>query len=136
MKHAKGITYFEFLIVVGVLGMLATFAIPAYKNFKMRESYHEVIEAAAPFKAGVSECYQVSHNLAVCDAGTNRVPAAITQPKGKIASITVVDGVITVIPVPYNGFTAKHSYIMTPVIKGKEVTWKASGGAVDDGFAS
>lgn len=138
IKNA-GFTLMELMIVIAIIGILIAIAIPSYKTYTRRAHFTEVVQATAPFKLGVEECYQVTDALEDCQAGTNGVPPAIAsgQGAGMIDSITVSNnGAITIIPQEKYGITAQDTYILTPTISNHILIWQSSGGAVVAGYAS
>ena len=132
----NGFTLLELLIVLAVLGLLAAIAIPAYQNFRQRMYYSKIVEATAPFKKGVTACYETSHSFKECHGGAHHIPANITTVTGPVASITVKEGVITTTPISAQGITMDDIYILTPSIVKDEVTWTTSGSAVKKALAS
>lgn len=132
----QGFTLIELMITIGIVGVLAAVAIPSYSNYTRRSYYSEVVNATTPFKTGVAECFQNLGSLTNCNAGTNRVPNAITSQAGAVASVSVQAGVITVTPVAQNGILATDTYILTPTPQNGVLNWTSSGGGVTNGLAS
>lgn len=134
-RSQKGFTLIELMITIGIVGILAAIALPAYQNYSRRAYFSEVVQAAAPYKIGVTECYQDLGTLTGCNAGSNNIPAAIASATGAVGTAAVADGVITITPVASNGILATDTYVLTPTISNNVVTWASSGGGVTNGYA-
>lgn len=129
----------ELMIVIAIIGILVAIAIPSYRTYTRRAHYTEVVQAAAPYKIGIEECYQISSALKSCLAGQNGVPPAITKGHGAglIQSIEVTDnGQITITPEAKYGIETKDTYILTPDPKQGKLIWTMSGGGVAAGYAN
>ncbi|MEN3029462.1 pilin [Chromobacterium amazonense] len=67
MKHSKqqGFTLIELMIVVAILGILATIAIPAYQDYTKRAHVTEGLQLATSAKSAVTTYYSVNGKHAV-----------------------------------------------------------------------
>ncbi len=95
-KVSKGFTLIELMIVVAIIGILSSTAIPIYNNYTNRVRVVEGINLASAVKLGVSESY-ADDNL----AGITRYAAtlAVEQAAGRIGTNTVSSIVVN----PANG---------------------------------
>ncbi|MFA6408720.1 MAG: prepilin-type N-terminal cleavage/methylation domain-containing protein [Gammaproteobacteria bacterium] len=136
--YTKGFTLLELLIAITIIGILVAVAVPSYQSYTRRAHYTEVVQAAAPYKLGVEECYQMTADLSTCQSGQNGVPidVALGQGAGIIDSITTSSGKITLTPRDKFGIKADDTYILTPTVSTDRLTWASSGGAVSKGYAN
>lgn len=145
-SQQSGFTLLELLMVIAVIGILATIAVPRMQNYSAQARFTEVINAAAPYKLAVERCL-MERAAADCDAGSNGIPAGYTTAQGHVASVGVVDGAITAAGVPAdfpnaatngntktttnndnaNNATTGPTYTLTPTPNANGVTWAVTG---------
>lgn len=137
-NYSPGFTLIELLIAIAIVGVLTAIAIPSYQNYTRRAHYSEIVQAAAPFKLGVTECFQLNNDLKDCQPGKNGVPSNIDAGNG----VGLVDGiivgnnaVITITPRDLYGIKPTDDYVLTPEPKNNQLSWKISGDGVDKGYA-
>lgn len=62
-KQQSGFTLIELMIVVAIVGILASVAIPAYSDYTVRAKVTEAVAAVAPVKASVADFYYANNAL-------------------------------------------------------------------------
>ena len=127
-KKQSGFTLIELMIVIAIIGILASVALPAYSTYTKKAKFSEVVLAASSVKGLVDLCFQTkgAGALTACDsAGELGAVSADVTAGTHVASFTVAaDAVITV-----NGAASVDSatYVLTPTISGGSLTWAATG---------
>ena len=91
----RGFTLIELMIVITILGILATIAIPQYQIYTGRAQLAEAIEIASKLEPAVAEAIQNSIALASINGGATGIPQDILAGAGKYTdSVTVAAGSI------------------------------------------
>ena len=134
-RSCKGFTLIELLITIAIIGIIASIAVPSYMNYTRRAYYSELVRAIGPYKVGIVECVHDKGALTGCNGGSDGIPDNRTTAIGGVASVTVSNGITTVVPVAQHGILSSDTYILTPTLTDGILTWKASGGGVTAGYA-
>lgn len=94
----KGFTLIELMIVIAIVAILATVAVPSYQNYTKKAAVSELLQATAPLRAEVELCIYNTGGTENCSGGKNGIPKDVSDvTKQKyVKSTEVKSGAITV----------------------------------------
>lgn len=130
MHPNKGFSLIELMIVVAIISILATIAIPSYQQYTKRARFAEVVTAANIFKTAVGIAIQQGVTLNDIKDGKHGLPPSPPATKN-LASLTVKKGVITAIA---TDLIDKATYILKPSSDG--TLWAVGGTCLKSGLCN
>ena len=132
MIRNRGFTLIELMIVVAIVGILASLAFPAYKTYTHRARFTEVIQATATYKIALEVAIQggrVTVLLGTND-GSRGIPPGAGANGNWVASVDVIDGVIVAVG---TAEVDNRTYTLTPTVT-QPVLWTAGGSCIAAGY--
>jgi len=110
--NQKGFTLIELMIVIAIIGILASIALPAYQTYMKKAKFSEVVLATSNLKTAVELCYQDQGVLTNCTDKKNGITNVLTGATditngAKVKTVAVLAGKITATAVGTTG-TAKN----------------------------
>lgn len=137
-KKEKGFTLIELMVVIAIIGILASLAIPLYGSYSNKTKFAEVMQATAPLKLAVELCANQTGELKACGNGKNGVPeafSAVDPEKGYTKSVSVADdGTVTAVSQRIKiGDQDAFTYILRPSLQSNgQIVWEESGTCKDE----
>lgn len=97
-NRQTGFTLIELMIVIAIIGILASTAIPYFQDYATRSKVTEAVAYAAAAKAAVSECVLAEGGVANCGSNSDvGLGVASTITSQFVESVSVgANGIITV----------------------------------------
>jgi len=125
-KRSHGFTLIELMIVVAIIGILASLAISAYQTYTVRAQISEGITFAASAKVHIVDAY-ANNGVAPADRVAAGMSALATDSRGSyVSQMNISNGRIDVTFGGPNAHPAiaGQTLSMTPYLSGNVVGWQ------------
>jgi len=137
-RHSSGFTLIELMIVVAIIGILASLAVSAYQTYTVRAQIAEGLNMAAGAKVPIVDAF-TNDGVAPADRAAAGMSPNPTDTRG--AYVSRVDVVNGRVDITFSGPRAHQDIIgktvsLTPYVTGgSSVVWRCGGAGVPGGGA-
>jgi len=126
-KHNKGFTLIELMIVVTIIGILASLAVSAYQTYTVRAQISEGLEMASGAKVPIVDVYTQTGNAPIDRAAAGMTPDPTDTRGSYVSQVEITGGRVDV---TFSGPRAHQAIInqtlsLTPyVTAGNTIVWR------------
>ncbi len=127
-KQQSGFTLIELMIVVAIIGILASIASPQYGNYSSRTQAAGAASDLNIYKLGIAMCRQITNTFTGCDESDSDVPTVVLGnffTALTISNLGVINGTSTATAADSTALTT----VLTPSFTAGDanITWTESG---------
>jgi type IV pilus assembly protein PilA len=136
--HTRGFTLIELMIVIAIIGILASLAISAYQTFTVRAQIAEGLNMAAGAKVPIADAY-TNNGIAPADRAAAGLTPDATDTRGSyVSQVAITDGRVDITfggPLAHADIVGQSLSLTPYETVGNTIIWRCGGAAVPNGGA-
>jgi type IV pilus assembly protein PilA len=132
MRTTKGFTLIELLIAIAIIGILASVAISAFRDYSIRTKVSEGLGVSHAAKIAVSETYDSEGRFLAASNASYGLPQSTSIVGNYVSSVAV--GTSGIITITYNdrlgGIPSadNRTIVLNPLPRQGSIQWNCTGG--------
>lgn len=134
MQNNRGFSLIELMIVITIIGLISTQAIPIYDRYITRAKFSQLQSRLLPLQLAISECLAKQGGvLSHCDSA-EKIGFTLPQPENT-TRIEVISETAA-ISVNTTASLQSKTFILSPTLQDGVISWQQSGSCLSAGVCS
>ena len=131
-SNQLGYTLVELMVVLAIVAVLTTVALPAYQNYSEKAKFAEVLSISDGYTTAVGVCIAQTGSKDECDEGAHGI-ATVDVSATYVDTGSISNGTIQLTATDAAG---GYTSVLTPTLVAGSITWAQTGTCIPIGYCT